>query len=72
MLYRRSKEIRMKIKPPTTNPDLKALLKRRFPHPASLCRPFQAWLQSATLPDLSRALYSRRFPIPPWSSCLPG
>ncbi len=38
----------MKVKPPTTLTNPKALQQRR---PAALCHPFQAWIQAAALPD---------------------
>jgi hypothetical protein len=41
----------MKIKPSTPNPNPKALLKRRFLNPATICHPFQAWIQAASLPE---------------------
>ena len=52
MLYGRGKEIRLKIKPATTNTNPKALLQRRS---APWCHSFQAWIQAALLPDRTGA-----------------
>lgn len=41
----------MKIKPATLNPNPKALLKRRILNPATVCHPFQAWIQAVPLPE---------------------